>query len=166
MQDLSMLYMALSIMLLVAGVCVLGLALFCYVHARRMDNLPAAVSGEVIGLVKMRFFGRKTLGEVPYHTYASYNGGFATPLFPWVPCVRYTVGGREYIRLRGEGVREDLWYIGQRVTVRYDPAAPGISSLDSDPSPYFAARLQLYAGLALLLTGLVAVTVCVTRMRT
>lgn len=87
------LFLALSTMLLTAGICVLGLALFCYVHARRMDNLPAAVSGEVIGLVKMRFFGRKTLGKVPYHTYASYHGGFAAALFPWVPCVRYTVGG-------------------------------------------------------------------------
>lgn len=170
MQGQDVLLVGALVMLLgLMGLIFIGLALWGRAHSRRLQSLPGKADGTVTGLLRVGLWDRRTMGEVPggavmgFSVAAGeqYGGHLSMRLFPWFPCVRYTVGGRDYVRVMGEGLPEGSWRVNQRVRVRYDTENPRISAIEGDPSYPLSFKVDLLLGLGLLILALAAGAVLV-----
>lgn len=156
-----------TILFLYFGVFIIVLALLAARQSRRLLEQPGRCTGQVTGLLYIGLWESKTMGEVPAGAMNRMRTDTGKKcilplfmrLFPWSPCVRYTVEGHTYSRVIGEGAREGVWRIGQTVHLRYDPAAPQTAAAEEDPSPQTVFRLDLLLGVVLLLAGVVCATV-------
>lgn len=156
MNNEQLLGLSLAVMLLFLGLLCIGASVYVLFGNRRLLNQPGRCRGQIIGLVRIGPISTHTEGEVPLYAHTAYGGNAVSrviPLFPWFPCVRYTVGERTYTRLIGNGVREGVWRVGQSVRLRYDPASPITCAIEEDPSPEIMSRLGVLAGLVISIIG-------------
>lgn len=162
MENQQYLGVSLALLLVFAGLMWIGISVYCALRSRHVLNKPGRCKGQVIGQMHAGWWATRTEGEVPAYALTSYGGLAASRgihFLPWFPCVRYTAGGRTYMRVLGEGVRYGTWRLGQTVYLRYDPENPTVCAIEGDPSAGIALRLGLLAGAVLTAAGAVCLMV-------